>query len=53
MYGALLASQSGRDIDIINSFELPLFTETTGTLVLDKAFLLYKLEQCKRPIKRR
>jgi COP9 signalosome complex subunit 6 len=48
MYGALLASQSGRDIDIINSFELPLSTETNGALVLDKNFLLYKLEQCKR-----
>lgn len=47
MYGALLASQSGRDIDIINSFELPLSTETNDALILDKTFLLYKLEQCK------
>lgn len=47
MYGALLASQSGRDVDIINSFELPLSTEQDGNTVLDKTFLLYKLEQCK------
>lgn len=48
MYGALLASQSGRDVDIINSFELPLSFEQDGDTVLDKTFLLYKLEQCKR-----
>ncbi|KAG1102503.1 hypothetical protein G6F42_017355 [Rhizopus arrhizus] len=48
MYGALLASQSGRDVDIINSFELPLSTEQDGNTVLDKAFLLYKLEQLKQ-----
>jgi COP9 signalosome complex subunit 6 len=47
MYGALLASQSGRDVDIINSFELPLSFEQDGNTVLDKTFLLYKLEQCK------
>ncbi|KAI7898943.1 COP9 signalosome complex subunit 6-like protein [Cokeromyces recurvatus] len=46
MYGALLAAQTGRDVDIINTFELPLsFNEST---VLDKSFLMYKLEQLKQ-----
>lgn len=45
MYGALLASQTGRDVDIVNSFELPLSTD--GEAILDKAFLSYKLDQCK------
>ncbi|CEP14864.1 hypothetical protein [Parasitella parasitica] len=48
MYGALLASQSGRDVDIINSFELPLSFEQDSNTVLDKSFLLYKLEQLKQ-----
>jgi COP9 signalosome complex subunit 6 len=47
MYGALLASQSGRDIDIVNCFDLPLSVNGKDDIVLDKAFLLYKLEQCK------
>jgi COP9 signalosome complex subunit 6 len=47
MYGALLASQSGRDIDIVNSFDLPLHVDYKDEVVLDKTFLLYKLEQCK------
>lgn len=47
MYGALLASQSGRDIDIINSFDLPLSVNGKDEVVLDKTFLLYKLEQCR------
>ena len=46
MYGAILASQSGRDIDIVNSFDLPLHVNDKDELVLDKTFLLYKLEQC-------
>ncbi|KAI8075409.1 putative COP9 signalosome, subunit CSN6 [Gilbertella persicaria] len=46
MYGALLASQSGRDIDIINSFELA--SQQDPHVILDKSFLLYKLEQLKQ-----
>ncbi|KAI8333210.1 maintenance of mitochondrial structure and function-domain-containing protein [Choanephora cucurbitarum] len=47
LYGALLASQSGRDIDIINSFEL--LSITQGQPVeLDKSYLVYKLEQLKQ-----
>ncbi|KAI8047493.1 maintenance of mitochondrial structure and function-domain-containing protein [Thamnidium elegans] len=48
MYGALLASQSGRDIDIINSFDLPLSVNGKDDVQLDKAFLLYKLDQLKQ-----
>ncbi|GAA5798105.1 COP9 signalosome subunit 6 [Helicostylum pulchrum] len=48
MYGALLASQSGRDIDIINSFDLPLSVNGKDNVQLDKKFLLYKLEQLKQ-----
>ncbi|KAI8354051.1 maintenance of mitochondrial structure and function-domain-containing protein [Blakeslea trispora] len=47
LYGALLASQSGRDIDIINSFEL-LSIAQDQPIELDKSFLLYKLEQLKQ-----
>ncbi|KAI8997505.1 COP9 signalosome subunit 6 [Pilobolus umbonatus] len=46
IYGALLASQSGRDIDIVNSFELPLLSGEKVTL--DKEYLMYKLEQLKQ-----
>ncbi|KAI8889415.1 COP9 signalosome subunit 6 [Backusella circina FSU 941] len=42
VYGALLASQSGRDIDIINSFELE------SNNAVDLAFLHSKLEQLKQ-----
>lgn len=47
MYGALLASQSGRDIDIVNSFDLPLAIDGKDHVVLDVTFLSYKLDQCK------
>lgn len=41
----MLASQAGRDVDIVNTFELPLCIE--GETELDKEFLAYKLDQCK------
>lgn len=50
IYGAILAQQSGRDIDIINSFELP-FDITTKTI--DETYLTTKLEQRNTWIKRR
>lgn len=47
VFGALLASQSGRNIDIVNSFELPFQLAEDGVNhLLDKTFLLYKLDQC-------
>ncbi|KAG1517117.1 hypothetical protein G6F53_001620 [Rhizopus delemar] len=49
VFGALLASQSGRDIDIVNSFELPFQLAEDGVNhLLDKTFLLYKLDQLKQ-----
>ncbi|CAO3633648.1 unnamed protein product [Cunninghamella echinulata] len=45
IYGAILAQQSGRDIDIINSFELP-FDDTTKTI--DETYLTTKLEQLRQ-----
>ncbi|KAG1473937.1 hypothetical protein G6F56_000656 [Rhizopus delemar] len=48
VFGALLASQSGRDIDIVNSFELFYRTVENESETLDKPFLLYKLEQLKQ-----
>ncbi|KAI9487392.1 MAG: hypothetical protein EXX96DRAFT_475803 [Benjaminiella poitrasii] len=45
MYGALLASQTGREVDIVNTFELPLSHADNNTTVLDKSFLTYKLDQ--------
>lgn len=43
VYGALLAQQSGRDIDIVNSFELPIPQQDK----IDKQYLATKQEQCK------
>ncbi|KAI9256892.1 maintenance of mitochondrial structure and function-domain-containing protein [Sporodiniella umbellata] len=48
VFGALLASQSGRSIDIVNSFELCHKGKENKTEVLDKEFLTYKLEQLKQ-----
>ncbi|KAG1482736.1 hypothetical protein G6F57_003347 [Rhizopus arrhizus] len=49
VFGALLASQSGRNIDIVNSFELPFQLAEDGVNhLLDKTFLLYKLDQLKQ-----
>ncbi|CAO3680767.1 unnamed protein product [Rhizopus microsporus] len=49
VFGALLASQSGRDIDIVNSFELPFKLAEDGVSHgLDKTYLMYKLEQLKQ-----
>lgn len=43
--GALLGSQSGRTIDISNSFEVK-FDVVDGSLVIDNPFLLKKQGQC-------
>ncbi len=44
--GCLLGTQSGRSIDISNSFEIKFETSTTGRMVIDNAFLLKKQDQC-------
>lgn len=41
VYGALLAQQSGRDVDIVNSFELPIPQDNK----IDKQYLMTKQEQ--------
>ncbi|CAO3578883.1 unnamed protein product [Absidia cylindrospora] len=43
--GAILAEQSGRDIDIINSFEVPL---DHTTMTINQGYLATKLEQLKQ-----
>ncbi|KAI8062850.1 COP9 signalosome subunit 6 [Gongronella butleri] len=45
IYGALLAQQSGRDIDIINSFELNV---NADTMTIDQDYLSTKLDQLKQ-----
>lgn len=42
IYGALLAQQSGRDIDVINSFELP---RPNSNGQVDRTYLASKTEQ--------
>lgn len=43
--GALLGNQSGRTVDISNSFEIK-FEMADGSPVIDHPFLLKKQEQC-------
>lgn len=45
IYGALLAQQSGRDIDVINSFELP---RPNSNGQVDRTYLASKTEQLKQ-----
>jgi len=45
--GALMGVQSGRTVEILNSFELPTKTEE-GILVIDTKYLTLKLEQFKK-----
>lgn len=45
--GCLLGSQSGRTVDISNSFEIK-YSTSAGQVEVDVAFLLKKQEQCKR-----
>ncbi len=46
--GALLGTQSGRSVEITNSFEL-VYTEIDGAIILDTDYLTKKQEQCMRP----
>ena len=45
VFGALLGIQSGREVEIFNSFEVPA-TEHDGKVTLDKKYLLDKHETC-------
>jgi COP9 signalosome complex subunit 6 len=44
--GALLGIQTGRQIEIFNSFEL-VFNVVDGAIVIDQTYLHKKQEQCK------
>jgi hypothetical protein len=46
VFGALLATQSGREIDIVNSFELLHSRDESGKVTIDKDYLVMKQEQC-------
>lgn len=48
VFGALLATQSGREIDIVNSFELLHSRDDSGKVTIDKDYLVMKQEQLKQ-----
>jgi hypothetical protein len=50
--GCLLGSQTGRTVDISNSFEMS-YTTTEQGVAIDQAFLAKKLEQCASQPRRR
>ena len=47
VYGCLLGAQSGRTVDVSNSFEIKYTTSPEGHVVIDEPFLAKKTEQCK------
>ena len=46
--GILLGQQTGRVVDISNSFEIKAERDAQGSVAIDEAFLTRKQEQCKR-----
>jgi len=48
VFGALLATQSGREIDIVNSFELLYSRDESNKVFIDKEYLAMKQEQLKQ-----
>lgn len=46
MLGALIGKQTGRNIEVMNSFEL-LFDDVNGQIVIDMDYYNTKEEQCK------
>lgn len=50
MIGALIGKQKGRNIEIMNSFEL-VFTVIGGDIVIDRDYYNMKEEQCTYVIK--
>ncbi|KAJ3343046.1 COP9 signalosome complex subunit 6 [Gonapodya sp. JEL0774] len=51
VYGALLGIQSGREIEIFNSFELPHNIGADGTVTIDKVYFVTKQEQFRQVFK--
>jgi hypothetical protein len=47
--GCLLGSQTGRTVDVSNSFEIKYAEGAAGAFDVDQAFLLKRQEQCERP----
>jgi len=46
--GCLLGQQSGRSVDISNSFEMKFERAECGSAIIDDSFLLKKQDQCER-----
>src|SRR5690554_582279 len=46
IFGALVGVQTGRDLELFNSFELPV-KEENGITVINTDYLVTKQEQCK------
>lgn len=49
VFGAVIGKQSGRSIEMLNSFEL-VTNEVEGSIVVDTAYYEMKSEQCKLPL---
>jgi hypothetical protein len=47
VFGAVLATQSGREIDLVNSFELLHTRDENNKVIIDKEYLTMKQEQCR------
>ncbi|KAI9282842.1 Mov34/MPN/PAD-1 family protein [Umbelopsis sp. AD052] len=48
VFGAVLATQSGREIDLVNSFELLHTRDENNKVIIDKEYLTMKQEQLKQ-----
>lgn len=46
MIGAIIGKQKGRNIEVMNSFEL-VFTVIEGDIIIDRDYYNLKEEQCK------
>ncbi|KXS18839.1 Mov34-domain-containing protein [Gonapodya prolifera JEL478] len=51
VYGALLGIQSGREIEVFNSFELPHVAAPDGIVTIDKNYFVTKQEQFRQVFK--
>lgn len=49
MVGALIGKQKGRNIEVMNSFEL-VFSAIDGDIVIDREYYNLKEEQCEYPV---
>lgn len=49
--GALLGTQTGREVEIVNTFELAFDENPDGKIIIDSAFLISRLQQCELGIR--